>query len=209
MIRARRGFSYHTAPSEVIVSARWFVVVVASAVLASAAHADVDLAVHGGTVRGTYSLKAGGVDAGSTGTGTHGSLGFDETYRVSPRIAIGLVQRLTFGVAEDINGDSATELDLAVRLMSGHTYPNRTFLYGLGDVGYSRLFMPDTAAALKPSGLIVGFGGGFRFPLYGRAFFGMSVGAQFGFQGGELSDGGDYTLSTTLYHGEAFVGVRL
>jgi hypothetical protein len=57
------------------------------------------------------------------------------------------------------------------------------FLYGLGDVGYSRLFMPDTAAALKPSGLIVGFGGGFRFPLYGRAFFGMSVGAQFGFQG--------------------------
>lgn len=190
-------------------SARWFVVAVASVVLTSTAYADVDLAVQGGIVSGSYTLKAGGVDAGSTGTGARGSLGFDETYRVSPRIAVGLVQRLTFGVAEDINGDGATELDLAARLMVGHTHTNRTFLYGFGDVGYSRLFMPDTAATLKPDGLIFGGGVGFRFPLRGRAFLGLSGGAQFGFQGGELSDGSDYTLSTTLYHGEVFVGVRL
>lgn len=187
---------------------RWFVIVAASAAFSSTAYADVDLAVHGGVVDGSWTIKAGGLD-GTAGMDPQGSLGFDEVYRVSPRLAVGLVQRLTFGVAEDINGDSATELDLAARLMVGRTASNKTFLYSFGDIGYSRLFMPDTTDELDPAGLVIGGGVGFRFPLYKRVFFGMSAGVQAGFQGGELSDGSDYTLSTTLYHGELLVGVRL
>jgi hypothetical protein len=126
-------------------------------------------------------------------------------YAFSPKYAMAVAPRVVFGIKGDADDDSITELDVMVRGMPMYPLANGTTFYSYGALGYSRLFLPAPADNFAPSGLVVGFGGGFRFPVRPGVSLGLELGYQLGFQGGEEM-GVEYEFSTRLLHVGVVVG---
>ena len=99
--------------------------------------------------------------SGDTAT-AYGISGLFEA-RVTPNISIGFAPNLIFNVKGADETDSATEIDLPLRLAAGADVAPSVRLYGFASPGYSILFPPDGGDVGNPSGFMIGFGGGAGF----------------------------------------------
>jgi hypothetical protein len=120
---------------------------------------------------------------------------------------IDFAPRIVFNVKSENDTDSATELDLRVRLTAGgHVAPN-TRLYAALQPGYSFVFLPiDPPAGVEmstPSGLTFGLSAGAVFRVSPGVHVTTEVGYQFGFQSTTLSAASqavDVDLTTSFLH---------
>jgi hypothetical protein len=113
---------------------------------------------------------------------------------LSEVFTIDFAPRVVFNVKSENDTDSATELDLRVRLTAGGYVAPSTRLYAALQPGYSFVFLPiDPPAGVEmstPSGLILGVAAGAVFRVSPGVHLTTEVGYQFGFQGSTLSAAG-------------------
>jgi hypothetical protein len=120
---------------------------------------------------------------------------------------IDFAPRIVFNVKSEEDTDSATELDLRVRLTAGGYVAPNARLYAALQPGYSFLFVPiDPPAGVEmstPSGLTFGIGAGAMFRVSPGVHLTTEVGYQFGFQGTTISAQGqsvDVDLTSSFLH---------
>lgn len=104
-------------------------------------------------------------------------------YRVTPNISIGFTPTVLLNVKGTDDKDSATALDLPLRLSAGANVAPRVRLYGFAAPGYSILFPPSDAQGntTHPSGFMLGFGGGVGYRVAPKFMLAGELGYQFRF----------------------------
>jgi hypothetical protein len=105
--------------------------------------------------------------------------------RVTPNVSIGFAPNLIFNVKASEDNDSATEIDLPLRLTVGSDVASSVRLYGFASPGYSILFPPEQRMSSvdlgDPSGFMIGFGGGAGFHVAPDVMVTGELGYQFRF----------------------------
>jgi outer membrane protein with beta-barrel domain len=131
---------------------------------------------------GTLKADAMGMSA-SNDAATAFEIGGRFEYQVAPLISIGVAPAILFGVkAKDAN-DSASQLDLPLRIAVGGEVAPKVRLYGFAAPGYSILFPPSDANGntTHPSGFMIGFGGGVGYRVAPTFMIAGELGYQFRF----------------------------
>jgi hypothetical protein len=175
--------------------------------LASSAHAG-NLEV-GGQLQllpvGEYTTDVTGEDTDfdtNAAFGIAGHIG----YAITPNFSVGFAPRFILGIKpEDVDdADSATQLDLAVRLTGKFPVAPKVELFGYLAPGYSLVFfedLPDDVS--QPGGLVIGGAAGAAFKVTPTLAITGELGYTKGFQGTSL-DAGDETVdistSTSFLH---------
>jgi hypothetical protein len=105
--------------------------------------------------------------------------------RVTPNVSIGFAPNLIFNVKPTNDNESATEIDLPLRLAVGGDVAPSVRLYGFASPGYSILFLPEQRMSSvdlgDPSGFMIGFGGGAGFHVAPNVMVTGELGYQFRF----------------------------
>jgi len=119
----------------------------------------------------------------STDPATAFELGARFEYQVSPRVSIGLAPTILFGVKGKDENDSASQLDLPLRVTVGGEVAPKIRIYGFAGPGYSILFPPSrgTGDTQHPSGFMIGFGGGVGYRIAPKLTLAGELGYQFRF----------------------------
>lgn len=115
-------------------------------------------------------LKA---DVSGTSASADTALGFEiggrVEYQVMPFLSIGIAPAILFNIKGKDDTESATALDLPLRITAGGDVAPRIRLYGFAAPGYTFLFPPSDASVnsmnLNSSGFMIGFGGGASFQV--------------------------------------------
>lgn len=157
---------------------------------------------------GEFTLEADG-DSESEDLDTAYGIGGQLDYWATPQISIGLAPRLIFNVIPedaDDDDDSASQLDVAVRVQYNHQANPQLTVFGFAAPGFSVIMLPEEAEGIdNPKGFILGFGGGIRYGIGGKTFLQAELGYQLGYHGTEFMDV-DLTFATNLLHLGAGVG---
>ena len=145
---------------------------------------------------GTLHAAAGNDSASADAVAALG-IGAVLQYQINPLIALDLAPRVVFNVKAEDDADSATELDLRVRLTAGGQVAPGVRVYGAVAPGYSVVFLPEQEPVElpNPSGLIFGFGVGVAFKVAPAVTMTGEIGYQLGFQGGTFQ-GVDFDFDT-------------
>ncbi len=131
---------------------------------------------------GTVKAEALGMSV-SNDAGTAFELGGRVEYQVAPFLSIGIAPAILLGVKAKDATDSASQLDLPLRVAIGGEVAPRIRLYGFAAPGYTILFPPSDANGntTHPSGFMIGFGGGAAFRLAPKFTLAGELGYQFRF----------------------------
>ena len=110
---------------------------------------------------GTLKAEAMGT-SDSTDAATAFEIGGRLEFQVAPLVSIGIAPTILLGVKSKDASDSATQLDLPLRIAVGGEVAPKIRIYGFAAPGYSILFPPSsgTGDTQHPSGFMIGFGGG-------------------------------------------------
>jgi hypothetical protein len=153
---------------------------------------------------GTIKVGVGDQTASGDASAAVGVSGFIE-YRVTPLFSIGFAPNILLHVQADGADDSATALDLPIRLSIGGDVAPRIRVYGFASPGYSILYPPNNQGdSTHPSGFMIGFGGGAAIRVAPQVQVTGELGYQFRFlsttqQGIDLSFQANYlTLSAGI-----------
>jgi outer membrane protein with beta-barrel domain len=119
----------------------------------------------------------------STDAATAFEIGGRLEFQVAPQVSIGVAPAILFGVKGKDASDSASQLDLPLRIAVGGEVAPQIRLYGFAAPGYSILFPPSsgTGNSDHPSGFMIGFGGGIGFRLAPNFTLAGELGYQFRF----------------------------
>jgi hypothetical protein len=119
----------------------------------------------------------------STDPATAFELGARFEYQVTPLISIGIAPAVLFGVKGKDETDSASQLDLPLRVTAGSDLAPRIRIYGFAAPGYSIRFPPSrgTGDTPHPSGWMIGFGGGVGYRIAPKLTLAGELGYQFRF----------------------------
>lgn len=128
------------------------------------------------------SLEASASNGGNSATlsndaSTAFELGGRFEYRVNPNISIGAAPGIVFHIQGTNGNDSATALDLPLRISAGGDVAPQVRLYGFAAPGYSILFPPSGAMG-NASGFMFGLGGGMNYQVMPR----LAVVGELGYQ---------------------------
>jgi hypothetical protein len=154
---------------------------------------------------GEFRFEANGEEEDSADLETAYGIGAQFDYWVTEQISIGFAPRYILNIIpENEEGDSATQIDLAVRAQYNHVVDPQMTGFAFVAPGYSIVKLPEEAEGFDdPAGLVLGFGVGGRYALDEKLFLQGELGYQLGYQGTEVSFGGesiDVTFATNLLH---------
>lgn len=107
-------------------------------------------------------------------------------YRVMPFLSVGLAPAVILNIKGENATDSASQLDLPLRIAGGANVFPKLRLYGFAQPGYSILFPPsdDSGETRHPSGFMIGFGAGAGFHVAPR----LAITGEIGYHLRFLSD---------------------
>jgi hypothetical protein len=147
------------------------------------------------------SLKASeGAATLSTDTAVAMGIGAVLQHPIDHTFTVELAPRVLFNVKGNHADESATELDVRVRVTAGGYVAPEIRLYGALEPGYSYLFMPramdDTSS---PNGLTAGFAVGAAFKAAPKTMVTTELGYQLGFQSTRIL-GMDVDLRSSFLH---------
>ena len=86
-------------------------------------------------------------------------------FHLSPAVSLGFAPGVLFNVKGTTGTDSATVIDLPVRLAIGGLVAPSMRIYGFASPGYAFLMLPSSNSGGEvptPSGFMIGFGGGLQ-----------------------------------------------
>ena len=103
--------------------------------------------------------------------------------QLTPLVSIGVAPAVMFHIKASDDNDSASELDLPLRVIVGGNVAPRVRLYGFAAPGYTIEFLPDTGTIDigHPHGFMIGFGGGIAYRVAPRVALTGELGYQFRF----------------------------
>jgi outer membrane protein with beta-barrel domain len=155
---------------------------------------------------GTFKVDIPGVGSDSTGTKAAYGLAGQIDYWVTDALSVGFAPRYILSVNTSASkGDSATELDLRVRVQYNHQVNPMFQLFGFVAPGYSIIIPPDDSQSSK--GLAIGFGGGGRYLINDKLFAQGELGYQLGFQ--KITEGSTRaTVATNYLHIGVGIGTQ-
>ena len=135
---------------------------------------------------GTLKAKAsaqGGELSDSVDTATAYELGAQFDFRIMPFLSVGLAPAVLLHIKGQDDKDSASQLDLPIRVTAGGNVMPQLRIYGFVAPGYTILFPPadDMGNSDRLSGFMVGFGGGVGFKVAPRFAVTGELGYQFRF----------------------------
>lgn len=112
-------------------------------------------------------------------------IGAQVEIRLTPLVSIGFAPAVLLHIKSPDDHDSASELDLPLRLAVGSDVAPKVRLYGFAAPGYTIEFLPDvgnnTVDAGHPHGFMIGFGGGIAYRVAPRVALTGELGYQFRF----------------------------
>lgn len=135
----------------------------------------------------------GSLKATAKANGNEASMDFDAStafeigahfdLQLMPFLSVGLAPALLLHIKSPDDTDSASQLDLPIRVTAGGNVAPRLRIYGFVAPGYTILFPPadDMGNTTHPSGFMVGFGGGVGFKVAPRFAVTGELGYQFRF----------------------------
>jgi hypothetical protein len=125
-------------------------------------------------------------------------------YAINANLMIGLMPQFLFNVKGEDDSESATELDLMVRIAGGLPL-GEIMAFGYIAPGYSLIFIPDSDET--PKGLVIDFGFGGSYSISQQVYFSFDAGYQVGFQSVTLGNvSGE--IKTSFLHLGAGIGAR-
>jgi hypothetical protein len=153
---------------------------------------------------GTLKAKVQGMDVSdSVDTATAFEVGGVVSYQVTPLLSIGFAPAFRFNIKEKDGTDSATQLDLPLRVAVGGNVAPTIRVYGFAAPGYTFLFPPSdpNGESMNASGFMIGFGGGASFRVAPKFALSAELGYQFRFpstsvQGVDISFQDNYLTLT-------------
>ena len=131
---------------------------------------------------GTLKAEVQGMSA-SVDTATAFEVGGVVTYQVTPLLSIGIAPAYRFSIKGKDDTDSATQLDLPLRVAVGGDVAPTIRVYGFAAPGYTFLFPPSDSDgnSMNASGFMIGFGGGASFRVAPKFALSAELGYQFRF----------------------------
>jgi len=135
---------------------------------------------------GTLKAKAsaqGSELSDSVDTATAFEVGAQFEFRIMPFLSVGLAPAVLLHIKGQDDKDSASQLDLPLRITAGGNVMPQLRLYGFVAPGYTILFPPadDMGNSDRLSGFMVGFGGGVGFKIAPKFAVIGELGYQFRF----------------------------
>jgi hypothetical protein len=124
----------------------------------------------------------------SADTSTAFEVGGRVDYQVTPLISIGAAPAFRFSIKGKDDTDSASQLDLPLRVAVGGDVAPTLRIYGFAAPGYTFLFPPKDAQgnSNNASGFMIGFGGGAAFRVAPKFALSGELGYQFRFPSGSV-----------------------
>jgi hypothetical protein len=131
---------------------------------------------------GTLKAETLGTSA-SVDAATAFEIGGRAEYQITPLLSIGFAPSIILNVKGKDADNSASQLDLPLRLAVGGEVAPKLRLYGFAAPGYTILFPPSSSSGntTHPSGFMIGFGGGVGFRVAPRFSVNGELGYQFRF----------------------------
>jgi hypothetical protein len=131
---------------------------------------------------GTLKAEVSGTSA-SVDTATAFEIGGVVGYQVTPLLSIGIAPAFRFSIKAKDDTDSATQLDLPLRVAVGGDVAPTIRVYGFAAPGYTFLFPPSgpNGESMNASGFMIGFGGGASFRVAPKFALSAELGYQFRF----------------------------
>jgi hypothetical protein len=128
----------------------------------------------------------------SADTATAFEIGGRFEYQVTPLLSIGIAPSLRFHIKGQDDTDSASQLDVPLRVAVGWDVAPTLRVYGFAAPGYTFLFPPNDPQgnSTNASGFMIGFGGGVAFRAAPKFTLSGELGYQFRFPSGS-ADGMD------------------
>lgn len=124
----------------------------------------------------------------SVDTATAFEVGGRFEYQVTPLISIGIAPSFRFSIKGKDDTDSASQLDVPLRVAVGGDVAPAIRVYGFAAPGYTFLFPPkdENGDSTNASGFMIGFGGGVAFRVAPKFMLSGELGYQFRFPSGSV-----------------------
>jgi hypothetical protein len=131
---------------------------------------------------GTLKADVAGMSL-SADTATAFEVGGRFDYQVTPLLSIGIAPAYRFSIKGKDDTDSASQLDLPLRVAVGGDVVPTVRIYGFATPGYTFLFPPSDSQgnSMNASGFMIGFGGGASFRVAPKFALSAELGYQFRF----------------------------
>ena len=131
---------------------------------------------------GTLKADVAGMSL-SADTATAFEVGGVVSYQLTPLLSIGIAPAYRFNIKGKDDTDSASQLDLPLRLAVGGNVAPAIRIYGFAAPGYTFLFPPadSNGDSMNASGFMIGFGGGASFRIGPKFALSGELGYQFRF----------------------------
>lgn len=131
---------------------------------------------------GTLKVEAQDV-SGSVDAATAFEIGGRAGLQITPLLSIGVAPTILLNVKDKDANNSASELDLPLRVELGGEVAPKIRIYGFAAPGYTILFPPSDSMGntTHPSGFMIGFGGGVGYRVAPRFAVMGELGYQFRF----------------------------
>jgi hypothetical protein len=128
----------------------------------------------------------------SADTATAFEVGGRFEYQVTPLLSIGIAPAFRFNIKGKDDTDSASQLDVPLRIAVGGDVASAIRVYGFATPGYTFLFPPkdEQGNSDNASGFMIGFGGGVAFRPAPKFSLSGELGYQFRFPSGSVQGGG-------------------
>jgi len=124
----------------------------------------------------------------SADTATAFEIGGRFEYQVMPLVSIGIAPALRFNIKGKDDTDSASQLDVPLRITVGGDVAPAIRVYGFAAPGYTFLFPPKDpdGNSNNASGFMIGIGGGVGYRVAPKFMLSGELGYQFRFPSGSI-----------------------
>ena len=140
---------------------------------------------------GTFKGDSSGVSL-SADTATAFEVGGRFEYQMTPLLSIGIAPAFRFNIKDKDADESASQLDVPLRIAVGGDVASAIRVYGFAMPGYTFLFPPkdEQGNSYNASGFMIGFGGGVAFRVGPKFSLSGELGYQLRFPSGSVQGAG-------------------